>query len=51
MKKVLKFFVFLAAVAVILMTINFIYLYAQNEEANSIVFRLVKAFLDKINNL
>jgi len=51
MKKILKFLIFLAAVAVIIMIINFIYLYAQNKEAESIVFGLVQAFLNKINNL
>ena len=51
MRKILNFFVFLAAVAVIIMTINFIYLYAQNKEADSIAFRLAQALLNKINNL
>lgn len=48
MKRILKFFVFLAAVAVILMTLNFLYLYAQNKEANSILFKLTQVFLNKI---
>jgi hypothetical protein len=51
MRRILKFFFFLAAMAVILMTLNFIYLYAQNKEANSMLFRLIKTLLDKINNL
>jgi hypothetical protein len=51
MRKILNFFIFLAAVAVILMTINFLYLYAQNKEAESIVFRLTQTFLNKINSL
>lgn len=51
MEKILKFFVFLAAVAVVLMTVNFIYLYAQNKEANSILFRFIQSLLNKINNL
>jgi len=49
MKNVLKFFVFLAAVAVILMTLNFLYLYAQNKEANSIVYGIAQNFLNWIN--
>ena len=48
MKKAVKFFVFLAAIAVILMTINFVYLYAQNKEANALFYKLGLQFLDLI---
>jgi hypothetical protein len=51
MRIILKFFVMVIAVAVILMIMNFIYLYAQDKEANSIVYQIVLKVLNKVNSL
>jgi hypothetical protein len=48
MKKIIKFFILLAAIAVILLTLNFIYLYAQNKEAGSLFYKLGGQFLELI---
>lgn len=51
MKKILKFFLFLAAIAVIIIVANYIYLYAQNKEADSLLTKLLQVFLNKIHSI
>jgi hypothetical protein len=51
MRIIFKFLVLVIAVAVILMVMNFIYLYAQDKEANSIVYKLVLMLLNKYYSL
>jgi len=51
MRQILKFFLFLAAFAAIIITAEYIYRYALNQEANSWLIKLVQAFLYKLRSL
>ena len=48
MKKILKFFIFLSAVAIIIIVADYIYRYAQNKEADSLLVQLIQIVLEKI---
>lgn len=51
MKGILKFFLFLAAVAAIIITAEYIYRYALNQEVNSWLTKLMQIILNRLNNI